>query len=144
MGQETDATTSSIESGLKVIVFVERGVTHVAIDEVAITRQEEIDDFAKKMSEAIDRIAKPNLVVSFQNVKLICSRLLGVIAALQKKVRAKGGKIKLACVDENIRKVFNITQLDREIHIYNDVPAAVRSFKRERMWQLLGGPSMDD
>jgi len=143
MGQQS-AATSNIEAGVKVLVFVERGVTHVAIDEVAITRQEEIDDFAVKMNEAIDGIAKPNLVISFQSVKLICSRLLGVIAALQRKVAAKGGKIKLAAVDENIRKVFNITQLDREIRIYDDVPAAVRSFKRERMWKMLGGPSMDD
>lgn len=116
------------------------GITQFNIEEVKIIRQEEMEDFSRQIADTIDRIDKPMIIISFESVRVICSRLLGEIVALNRKIRERGGKLKLACVSENIRKVFSITALDREIKIYPNMDAAVKSYRRMRWLKFFGAP----
>jgi len=154
MKQNTGSDNSRPNSGggadsasggsVRVMVYVNKGVTSLAIDELELTRQEDMDDFARQVSETIETLSRPNIVINFGSVRLICSRLLGHIIAINKRIMARGGKLKLAAVNPEIRKVFAITALDRQIKIYDSVEAATRSFRLSRLFELLGGPQPKD
>jgi anti-anti-sigma factor len=60
------------------------------------------------------------LVVSFTGVQFISSDVLGVLAALQGKVKPAQGHVTLCGLDPFLRDMVRITHLDRVFEIYND------------------------
>lgn len=122
------------------LVYMSHGITQFNIEELALIRQEDMEDFSRQVTQTVDRIDNPNVIINFENVRVICSRLLGEIVLLNKLIRNRGGRLKLACVSENIRKIFNITALDREIKIYPDMNTAVKSYRLMRVLKFFGAP----
>ncbi len=137
---EQHSTANRDGAPVRVFVYMSHGVTRFNIEEIKLIRQEDMDDFRDQVQATVNQIDQPNVVISFETVQLICSRLLGIIAALNKQIRARGGRLKLACVNPEIRKVFSITGLDREIKIYDSVTAAEKSFRFQRVIDFFGGP----
>lgn len=54
-----------------------------------------------------------NVVVDLTETTFIDSTTLGVLVSGLKRVRPEGGQVGLVIVDRNIRKIFEITGLDR-------------------------------
>ena len=61
-----------------------------------------------------------NIVVDLSATTFIDSTTLGVLIGAVKRVRPVGGSISLVCSDRNIRKIFEITLLDRVFPIFED------------------------
>jgi len=65
------------------------------------------------------------LLVDLSNATFIDSTTLGVLMGAVKRIRPAGGELVIACHDANIRKIFEITLLDRVFQIFETPGAAV-------------------
>ena len=52
-----------------------------------------------------------NIVLDFQEVKIIKSVCIGLLVSVHKTVSAKGGAIRILNTTPNVRKIFEITRL---------------------------------
>ena len=59
-----------------------------------------------------------DVIVDFSDTTFIDSTTLGVLVGGVKRLRAQDGRLSLVCSDRNIRKIFEITGLDRVFTIY--------------------------
>ena len=59
------------------------------------------------------------VLVDLSSATFIDSTTLGVLMGAVKRVRPDGGEIAIACSDPNIRKIFEITLLDRVFAIFD-------------------------
>ncbi|MBA2428792.1 MAG: STAS domain-containing protein [Thermoleophilaceae bacterium] len=69
-------------------------------------------EFKERLSGAIES-GKQRLVVDLSETTFIDSTTLGVLVGAEKQLRASDGAVVLVCPERNIRKVFEITGLDR-------------------------------
>lgn len=76
------------------------------------------------LGEAIDR-GVVSLVVDFSEATFIDSMTLGVLLGAVKRLRPGGGTLNVVCIDPHIRRIFEITLLDRVFTLYSDRRAAV-------------------
>jgi anti-anti-sigma factor len=53
---------------------------------------------------------------------------LGMLVALNRRIRRQGGDLRLAAPSPEVRTVLELTRLHRLFEIYDDVRDAVRSF----------------
>ena len=81
-------------------------------------------DLRTAMAEAIDRGAV-SLVVDLSEATFIDSMTLGVLLGAVKRLRPVGGGVSVVCTDPHIRRVFEITLLDRVFTLHSDRAAAV-------------------
>ena len=65
------------------------------------------------------------LVVDLTRTSFVDSATLGVLLGGLKRLRPKGGEIVLVIADPNIRKIFEITLLDRVFTIFDSRDAAL-------------------
>jgi anti-sigma B factor antagonist len=56
---------------------------------------------------------KKRIIVDLSQTTFIDSTTLGVLIGAVRRLRPTGGSLALVCTDENIRKIFEITGLDR-------------------------------
>ena len=66
-----------------------------------------------------------SVVVDMTDTSFIDSTTLGVLVSGLKRLRPNGGRLALVISDRNIRKVFDITGLDRVFPIYDEQPEAL-------------------
>ncbi len=81
-------------------------------------------DLRSAISEAIDRGAV-HLVVDLSEATFIDSMTLGVLLGAVKRLRPAGGTVSVVCRDPHIRRIFEITLLDRIFTLYPDRQSAV-------------------
>lgn len=80
-----------------------------------------IDNLIKK--------GKAKIVFDFTRVNNVDSFGLGTFVSLHKSALTAGGGIALANVNENIKKLLNMTALDRVFKSYSTVAEAANSLK---------------
>lgn len=66
-------------------------------------------------------------VVDFRETSYIDSSGLGVLVSVSKKVREKGGEVRLAGLNDDLHALFELTRLDTLFQIYDDREAALAS-----------------
>ncbi len=76
------------------------------------------------IGDAIDRGAV-FLVVDFSEATFIDSMTLGVLLGAVKRLRPVGGSLSVVCTDPHIRRIFEITLLDRVFDLHTDRGSAV-------------------
>jgi anti-sigma B factor antagonist len=64
------------------------------------------------------------LVVDLSEATFIDSMTLGVLLGAVKRLRPSGGKVGIVCVDPHIRRIFEITLLDRVFSLHTSLDAA--------------------
>lgn len=64
------------------------------------------------------------IVIDLSEVDFIDSTGLGSLVGIARKKREQGGDVRLACLNEKLRKVFEITQAFRLFDIYDDAETA--------------------
>ncbi|MDP7422269.1 MAG: STAS domain-containing protein [bacterium] len=72
-----------------------------------------------------------NLIVNFAVTEYLCSTSLGTLALIIKRVRERGGDLKLANLNSKVMRFFEITRLVNMIDVYDSVEAAMKSFTAE-------------
>lgn len=76
------------------------------------------------LNDAIDDGAML-IVVDLSAVTFIDSMTLGVLLGASKRVRPRGGQLRLVVTEPSIRKIFEITLLDKIFQLYDDTDSAL-------------------
>jgi anti-sigma B factor antagonist len=91
-----------------------------------VTLEGEVDVYTspRLKQELIDLLGKGNthLIVNLDEVKYLDSTGLGVLIGALKRTRERDGDLKIACANQRILRIFDITGLTKifEIHRTND------------------------
>jgi anti-sigma B factor antagonist len=90
---------------------------------------------APELKEALGEVVSSGasgVLVDLSNATFIDSTTLGVLMGAVKRLRPAGGELVIACHDANIRKIFEITLLDRVFKIYETPGPAVEYLRGSR------------
>ncbi len=71
------------------------------------------------------------VVVDLSPLAFIDSAGLGSLISAVKTARAKGGDVRLCCLSQEVRTIFELTRLSKVFRMYADPDSAVMSFPRE-------------
>jgi anti-sigma B factor antagonist len=106
---------------LKTVRF-ELKTTEIGAGQFAITLNGDVDLYtAPELKSELLRLIEAGatrIVVDLTSATFIDSTTLGVLLGALKRFRPTGGELVLVCSDANIRRVFEITLLDRVFPIF--------------------------
>jgi anti-sigma B factor antagonist len=105
-------TTEEVESGIAVIALSGEVDLYTA------------PELKQELVRVIDAGA-PSVVIDLTQTTFIDSTTLGVLISGVKRLRPGGGSLELVVNDRNIRKIFEITGLDRVFSLHESRPAAL-------------------
>ena len=71
----------------------------------------------EQLTALVAQAAQPRFVLDFTNVAHLSSSALGVLITLSKRVREKGGQLRLCCIQPAILEIFVITRLNEIFQI---------------------------
>jgi anti-sigma B factor antagonist len=96
--------------------------TEIGNEEVVVTLHGDADlytapELKAELIRVIERGAT-RVVVDLTTATFIDSTTLGVLLGALKRLRPAGGELSIVCPDPNIRKIFQITLLDRVFSIF--------------------------
>ncbi len=80
-------------------------------------------DLREAITEAIDGGAS-GLIVDLTDATFVDSMTLGVLLGAVKRLRPRGGKVAVVCVSPHIRRIFEITLLDRVFGLHETLDEA--------------------
>jgi anti-sigma B factor antagonist len=69
---------------------------------------------------------RSQLIIDLDDVGLLDSTALGVLVGGLKRSRTEGGDVRLVCTQPRIRRVLEITRLDKSFELYESVDDAVK------------------
>jgi len=107
MGQEQ--TRIKVEHGLN--------TTFVTFVDERILDDQQIKELQESLEPVIERNDDGEMVLNFANVTFMSSAVLGLLVRVHKRVRERGGQLRLRNLDSSLRKVFEITQLTKVFDI---------------------------
>ena len=71
-----------------------------------------------------------SVLVDLSRTSFLDSTTLGVLMGAVRKLRSRGGQIAIACSDPNIRKIFEITLLDRIFAMFDSTEAGIAHLRQ--------------
>ena len=104
----------------------------IYLTEVKILNEAGIQRIYKDVIEVIEKTEQPNVIIDFQCVQFMSSSALGMLVRIHKKCKEFEATLKLVNICADIRKVFEITRLDKILDIYDDPKEAVAAFKKKK------------
>jgi anti-sigma B factor antagonist len=122
------------ETGIRRASMSERaqiGITSERLDDdsglVSVSGESDLYTAPQLKGEVLRLIGAGSnrLVVDLTRTSFVDSATLGVLLGGLKRLRPKGGEIVLVIADPNIRKIFEITLLDRVFPIVDTLPEAL-------------------
>jgi anti-sigma B factor antagonist len=90
---------------------------------IVANRQELKDDVLKLLDSGSRKF-----LIDFRDTAYIDSSGLGVLVSLSKKIREKGGEMRLSNLNEDLRTLFELTKLDTLFHIADTRDQALKDF----------------
>lgn len=104
------------------------GVTVVDFGGTVILDGTTIQSINRQLAELVDKQAQRKLLLEFSQVKFLSSSLLGVLIAVQKKVAQMKGRVVIAGLKPELRRVFQIAKVDGLFEFYDDQEPGLNSF----------------
>ena len=104
-------------------------VVHFTLPEVM--HADVIDSVGDRLSSLVDDEGRRLLLLDFGAVRKLSSALLGRLVGLHRKLLALQGRMALCGIDAELRRVFDLCQLPRLLHLYPDQQAALAALSRE-------------
>ncbi|MBN1807329.1 MAG: STAS domain-containing protein [Sedimentisphaerales bacterium] len=92
-------------------------ITFVTFEDEKILEDAQIRDLQKELEPVIEKNSENKLVLNFANVSFMTSAMLGLLVRIHKRVNERGGRLELRNLDENLHKLFEITQLTKVFDI---------------------------
>jgi anti-sigma B factor antagonist len=92
-------------------------VTFVTFLDERIVDDGQIIELRKSLEPVIEKNEAGKLILNFCNVSFMTSALLGLLVRVHKRVCESGGRLQLSNLDENLQRIFEITQLTRAFDI---------------------------
>lgn len=83
----------------------------------------------ERLGKIIDSRKAVRMVVDMTRIDYLSSAGLGRMVSLLKKAMATGGSLYLACMNEQIRELFEVMRLTQIFRIFPTVEAGVEAFE---------------
>jgi len=103
-------------------------VTVVRFRDQKIIEDINIQELGQEMFRLIEVENREKLLLNFSSVDFLSSAALGKLITLDKKVKGRGGVLKLSNIRPEIYEVFAITKLNRLFDIKDDEADALAAF----------------
>ncbi len=86
----------------------------------------------KRFKKEVIPILEPNskVILDMSEVEFIDSSGLGVVLSCYRHVNAAGGDLRLCCLSEQVRTLFELVRMHRIFDIYGTREEAMKSFAR--------------
>jgi anti-anti-sigma factor len=85
-----------------------------------------ISEIGEQLYQLVEQSEYPRMIVDFSAVSHMSSSALGMLITLHKRIREKGGILKLCCVQPAIYEVFVITRLNEIFDICGSIDEAMQ------------------
>jgi anti-sigma B factor antagonist len=82
---------------------------------------------AERLAQAVES-ARPRIVVNLAEVEFLDSTALAILVQSMKRSRQHKGDVRLCCLRQPVRMIFELTRLDRAFEILASEDEAVRAF----------------
>ncbi len=104
--------------------------TEVFGDVIVVHTPEELGaDHADQFETHVSTLERSRVVLDLDRTELIDSRGLAALLGVQERLGQVGGQVKIATTSAANRKILEITRLDRQLEVFENVVDAVRSFQ---------------
>ena len=90
---------------------------------------EQLEPARKEFEKRIEARQVIDFVIDFEKYGFIDSEGLELLLAMKRKCEDLFGQVKLASLDENVKKILQITRLDHRFECHSDLPAALKNMK---------------
>ena len=97
----------------RLLIHSIHGVTIATFQDISILDTVQVEQIGEDLYELVDTRDCKKLVLDFSTVRFLSSSALGVLITLQKKAKAIKGQIVLCGLRNDLRKVFQITRLEK-------------------------------
>jgi anti-sigma B factor antagonist len=77
----------------------------------------------------VPTLERHQVVLDLDSIEVLDSRGLEALLNVQERVRALGGEVKIATTNVTNRKILEITRLDQQLEVFEDIVDAVRTFR---------------
>jgi len=104
------------------------GVKVVTFQTLSILDPIEVEIIGRQLCELVDEQARRKILLDFHKVRQLSSQMLGALIKLDKKSKAIKGKVVLSGLRPEIAKVFEVTRLNKILHIVADEQEAMSCF----------------
>ena len=100
-------------------ILVQHGVdvTFVTFNDGQILDEQHVKELEKEIMFLVEQAKRENMMLDFCNVEFMTSAFLGLLVKVHKRIRERGGYLKLRHIDPSIYKVFEITRLTKVFDI---------------------------
>jgi anti-sigma B factor antagonist len=105
-------------------------VTVVNFLDRRILDEQNIQIIGEQLFRLVDELGRRKVVLDFSNLEFFSSAANGKLIALQKKLAAQGGALRLCGIDPEIYEGFQETRLNRFFFIVSSREEAIPSFDR--------------
>lgn len=96
---------------------------------VVHTPEELTSDQAELFEAYLPKLDRRQVVLDLDGTESLDSRGLAALLEAQERVRLDGGDVKIASSNATNRKILEITRLDQQLEVFENVLDAVRSFR---------------
>src|SRR3954454_10500537 len=124
-GQQQDDALNRLEETTFGVEVIGDGGTVAVVTVFGQADLHTAPELRSAISEAIDGGAQA-LVIDLSEATFIDSMTLGVLLGALKQLRLSGGSVSVVCADAHIRRIFEITLLDRVFSLHGNRDDALR------------------
>ncbi len=119
-------------SEANLIAFSKRPPIHVGrVQTASMLDAVNVSQFGKELSGFVQEHDKVNLLLDFEDVNYLSSAVLSELLNAQERCEATGGGLRLCSVKPEIKKVFEISNLDKVFVLYDcDVREGVKRYEK--------------
>ena len=86
-------------------------------------------ELLKTAEQQIEQKQVAAFVVDFEKAPFVDSAGLEALLALRQRCEELFGQLRLAALDENVKKIFQITRLEHLFDCHPDLPAALKTMR---------------
>ena len=121
----------------RIQTMVEKDVAVVTIMESRILDETNVQELGRALMDLVVNRYMIKMIIDMGEVRYLSSSVLRQFIALYKKIKEEKGDLKMCRVNQEVREVFKITQLDKMIEIKEDLTSAMNAFKKTAGWGFL-------
>lgn len=91
-----------------------------------------IEKMGVELLELVDGDERDKVLINFENVNFFSSAAINKLIVMEKRIRARGGKIRLSNLRPEVRDLFSYTNLDSMFKIDEVQSDSIESFEEDK------------
>jgi anti-sigma B factor antagonist len=105
-------------------------ITVGTIESASVLDALNVSEFGQAVLGFVERQRELQLLLDFSNVNYLSSAVLTELLRIKEAAEQGGGALRLCGLNDDIRKVFTITNLDKVLTLYGDTEDGITKFER--------------